>query len=461
MIRKCSVSFAAARGPWIAGLVGALLSVAGGAHGFTDSEVRAIVANERPAAQFPDAGGVWMARQRVVDIDGVGNAVIVEHLLARVFDPAWGAARFAPHRRTYWAEFNALQVARAGVWSSRDQFAPLPQEAVQDQLNPAVGEVGSYSELRESTLAFPPLAAGEVVEIKLVWTCRIPPYDRNVRWLEETFGAEEPVVEQQLVLIMPAAASLDTLALGAPLHRQLRYVDGKREITWMSGNLPPVGGPFVETPWDRVPAAGVTLSPAASRLVYTSMTDWTWAGRFYGAQWEESWRQRSVEADRLATEFTQREPEPRARALAIERHVRDEVRTIAAADRQFGLWPFPASRVALERAGVGRDKSLFLVSLLRSAGLEAYPILVRERADAWADSLPSIAQLDRFIVRTRVPAGDTLWLDPIRRSVPVPAGKGLLFAGPRDPRPDWLGAGLVHFPGLPADEAGSPAGALE
>ena len=132
----------------ILGLIGVLpAAVATVAFAFNEADVHAIVGNTRAVEANPTARGLWMARQRSVEMDGAGNAVITEHLIARVIDPAWGRERFSPYRRIFWGEFTDLAV-RGRIWRSRDASIDLPTDSVGLGDAPQGGGVGSSRNLR-------------------------------------------------------------------------------------------------------------------------------------------------------------------------------------------------------------------------------------------------------------------------------------------------------------------------
>jgi hypothetical protein len=434
----------------ILGLAGLLLSVvAAASFAFEEADVRAIVANTRAVEAHPGARGLWMGRQRTVEMDGVGNTVITEHLLARVIDPSWGREQFSPYRRIFWGEYTELAV-RARIWHSRNEPVELPADSVRLGDAPEGGGVGSYRNLRECRVSVPHLREGEVVELVLTWSCPIPPQDRNIRWIEETFAAEDPVIEQQLVLITPSAMTVSVATEGPPLPTQIYSTGGLRKQTWITGNLQPVAARFIETPWLRVSAPGDTVGAGVTRVLISTLDSWNSAGKYFGARWEDAWNRRSAEIDRFVGNAIGKVDDPRERALALETGVRRDYRALPVSDLVVGTWPPPAALVALEHAGGTRDLALLLVTVLRAAGIEASPVLVRERRDRWDETIPVLAQFDRWVVRARPSGSAPLWLDPVGSPRAIPSGRGLLLAGAQDPAELQQEAGLVDFPGLPA-----------
>jgi hypothetical protein len=414
------------------------------ARAFEPAEVLAIVGNEKKPSDFPGAGGVWMARQRTVEIDGVGNAKIDEHYLARVFDPDWGQRRFGDYTRYYWTQFTMPKTVRARIWHSRTDFVDLPIEAVTDSLSFYARGVPSLGYLRERHMHVPRLNPGDVVELHMKWDIRIPPWDYNVRWLEEVIGDEDPVVEQQLILIHPAAAESKEAVIGPDLASQIYSQGGMWHRRWLTGNLPALTPRLFETPWSRFPMERDTLSANTTRVLFTTFKTWSEAGTYFAPQWADAIGKRSPIMDAAISDILRKEKDPVPRVLAVEKYVQERIRTIPVPWSLLGMHPFDSGSVALDGAGTPRDKDCVLVSLLQLAGLDAVPVLVRARGGLWDESLPCLDQLDRFMARVRLPDGREIWCDPVGPETPLPPSRGLVIAASAAAPPD---SGLIAFPG--------------
>lgn len=427
----------------------ALAAPAGPAFAFEDAEVRAIVGHQVDPAEYQGAGGVWMARQRHVEIDGGGNGRITEHLIARVFDAGWGAERFGPWRRTWAAEQSTkLRVIRARVWTSRTEFTDLPPEAVKEQGAAPAGGCAAVPWMRETIIRFPALEPGQVIELLLRTAAPLPHYERNARWAEETFGAEDPVVEQQFMVTLPAAARLDTALVGTPIRPAVRAFEGYRRYTWMTGNLPAAGARYVETTWARYPQWPDSVTAAFPRISVGTLGDWNWAGRNYGEGWEVGWRTPG-DASELAFRIVRQTSDPFERARAIEALVQDSIATVPVEAADLLPRPaLPAAEVARVRCGTAREKACLLVALLRAAGVEAVPVLVRQRPGPLIEAAPGLSQFDRWLARARIGTME-MWYDPVESATAIPAGRGLLLPGPSDPAALREAGGLVAYPGRP------------
>lgn len=420
------------------------------ARAFEDADVRAIVANAKDPADYPGSGGIWMARSRVVVIDGSGNAVITEHLLARVFDPAWGKATFSPFERTYSSLHTSLSLDHTRIWHSRSESIEVPRETESDSLAAQVRGLSYYSHLRTRRLSFPELKTGDVVEIRLVWTVLTPRDEYNTRWLVDSFGAEEPVVEYQVSVVAPRALNTYMNVLGPQVQRRTSDLEAGKSLRWLTGNLSPVGVHLLETPWSRMPFPGDSLSRDFSSLVFTTVKDWEALSDIYGPFWEAAWNLRTAEIDRVSERANASSSDLTERARYLERFVRDEIRTLDLPDALLGVRPTEAGLIMRAGAAPPRDKACLLVSLLRQAGVQAVPVLVRTRGGLWDPALACPDQLDRYLVRARILGRTELWLDPVGSAQVLPQSVGLIFPGAQEGRAFKGESGLIPFPGLPA-----------
>jgi hypothetical protein len=394
-----------------------------------------------------------MGRDREVRIDGSSTVQVTEHLLARVFDPAWGARRFGPFRRMYNAAFSPLVVHRARIWHSRTEFTDLPRSAVEDSvLLPPRGTAWAQG-LHEIIIRFPKMKPGDVAELLLDWRLEVGLAAPPGRWVEETFGAEEPVVEQQLSITVPGALEASTKTLGPPLQARVYNLEGFKRHVWVTGNLPAIPCRFLEGPLSRVPLPPDSVGAGVSRVLFTTVGDWETLSDVLGSRWQLAWTQHANETDQIVTSVTASLPDLTARAVALEKYTQREIRTLPLPDMALGPFPADVGVVALDKAGTPRDKACLLVTLLRSAGVRAFPVAVHSGGGGWDPEIACPDQLDRYLVRAQIPGRDDLWLDPVGDAPAIPPSKGLLFHGTRE-GPIYGGeAGLVPFPGLAPDKS--------
>ena len=106
--------------------------------------------------------------------------------------------------------------------------------------------------------------------------------------------------------------------------------------------------------------------------------------------------------------------DPVARATAALALVQDRVRYVALLLDNGGLVPAAAGTTWSRRFGDCKGKTVLLLAMLHSLGIEAEPVLVSARAgDGLDQRLPLVAAFDHVLVRAQI-GGVTYWLDGTR-----------------------------------------------
>ncbi len=427
-------------------VVAALLPM-GTASAFEDVEVRAIVRNQVSPEDYPGAGGVWMARLDEITIDGGGGMVGRTHLLARVFDPAWGREQFGPFTIDYWSENQAVVVRKASIYKSPDEAIALPKESVTFVASPLVEGIEPYSALRRLQVDFGELEPNDVVEIVLEKRKRPRGGDFSVQWLVHSFGANDPVIEQQLRLRAPNALKPDITTVG-PRVPSTRYADGgffRRE--WLNGHLAPVDGGVEEALFGRV-QRNPALGDSTGSIVVSS-TGWHYLSKYIGRQWGFILAEDGGELNRTVGDLIEGKDDMIERARVLEEFVQKEIRTLDISTAITGMRPLPCRDVLASEAGTPIDKSMLLLAMLRAAGIDAQPTMVRTKAGVWDEKVACPDQLDRVLLH--VDLGRELWLDPLD-SEALPPSQGFLIGliDPNAPDVDTDALGLFEFPGREA-----------
>jgi hypothetical protein len=143
----------------------------------------------------------------------------------------------------------------------------------------------------------------------------------------------------------------------------------------------------------------------------------------------------------LADSLARSQRDSTGKALAALRFVQDQVRYLGMEGGINGFQPHPSQQTLQQRFGDCKDKSILLVGLLRTMGMNAWPVLVNtsEKGEI-ADALPHPLNFDHCVVKLRL-EGEDYWLDPTIRN------QGGNLKG--NARSDW-GKGLVISEGKEA-----------
>jgi transglutaminase-like putative cysteine protease len=429
-----------------AGAVMSLLALglfAGGAHALEPDEVRAIVRNPATAEDYPGAPGVWLALDRRVEITGTGRIHGFDHVIARVFDPAWGREQFSPYVRTYFNEYQSVTIFRARIWRSPDKYEDLPAEAVSHRPSAIAEGVPAYHKLVDVVVDFPELEPGSTIEILIEFTEITRPGEMNIRSFEFVYGAEEPVIEHGLHLALPSAANPAVETMGT-VYSQPKRMGAHRYFDWLTGNLSPLSHPLENGLVSHSPSPGSAL-PDTTRATVFGWVVWDYLSRYYGRSWQASIGEGDPEITIGIGAIVEGATNTEERIDRVERWVQQEVRTLPLSHQLLGFTPIPPGEIYRSRAGSPCDKAALLVTMLAAVGVRGEPVLVRTRTGPWRRDVAAPEQLDRWMLRVRRADGSERWCDPLESESALPASEGLYII-----IEDESIYGLVPFPGREA-----------
>lgn len=213
---------------------------------------------------------------------------------------------------------------------------------------------------------FPDLQTGDIVVVRY----RIS--QTEVTFFGEFFGDIEvlregvPVREKRRVYVLPKGRELyDYRTNGAP-QREESTVEGRRVWTYRATDLSKIHN----EPWS--PNA-VQLSPTIQISTYA---DWKSFGRWYYNLIEKQF-EATPEMTETVNELTKGLDSEQDKARAVYEWVVRKVRYNA--DWHFGVHgykPFSAGAVFSRCIGDCKDKAILICSMLRIAGVKAYPVII-------------------------------------------------------------------------------------
>lgn len=289
---------------------------------------------------------------------------------------------------------HSLRVIRNG--KALDRLLPNQLRAIQQEKDMDAylynGSITVVSDLQD-------VRVGDMVEYAYTVTGWDPTDDgRFHRKLDLAFSL--PVGYCYTRIIVPAGRDLDLRTTGqAPAERTMRK-NGDTEHIWENKDLPCVTVDDGAPGWfDGYPSLEVSEFKDVAALK-------AWADKLFAVDMRPS-----VElAERI--QRLKELPDTLDRMDSAVAMVQREVRYLGFEDGIGAYRPHPPGAVFDQRFGDCKDKSLLLVSVLRSCGIPAEPALVNSSSGLRLnEELPRPGMFDHCIVKA-MHGGTTYWLDP-------------------------------------------------
>ena len=389
-----------------------------------------ILKNAPTTDDYPGMEGVCMLDEGIVTSVPHGTSTYVVHqrlcLLTHEGIKDYGEVQIPYDSET---EKIHLDYARTITPDGREV---IPNEsAIHEVTLPAAQDAPMYSSIKLYTISMPALEPGAIIDyqvtIKDTQTySEEEESDFSGMWC---FAWGLPVQTSCYVVHVPKELPIRWQVKGVDLAPTVQTDSDTVTYTFLRNDIPAIGYEPYMPDFDA-------LSPLA---VVTSFADWNEVAAWYN----------DLAADRVQTdsdivakvnELTAGVQTPSDKISAIYDFVARKVRYVAIEFGLGGYQPHPAPKTFANRYGDCKDQATLLITMLRTAGFEAYPVLLRvgSGVDVDFDLPPAVQMFNHVIVAVRQGDG-WLFLDPtydLATSSYLPqndqAHHGLLVLGDED-----------------------------
>ncbi|MFH1688705.1 MAG: DUF3857 domain-containing protein [Candidatus Eisenbacteria bacterium] len=419
--------------------VGKVAPVDEGFSQWFDTDVAGLVENAPDKEDYPDASALLLKVQETAEVADDGSVVTTRNKLIKVLTLR-GRERYGNQSFLFNTELSELSLVKGVTTTKMGRVVEVEEDAV-NEVTPAFLEGASmYANVMEKVVSFPVAGPGSTMELQLRGDHQ-PAADGSYSGIEH-MGAMDPLFDASFTIRYPEGAEAPqsvgyTGSLGATT---IRKSADPCEIVYSVSDVPAL----VEE--ENMPPAD-ELYPT---VVYSSYTSWQQPAEFFAGEFFPR-VETSGEIVSRATELTRglSSSEDKTRVLFLD--VATGVRNVHMRLGLGGYAPNDASQVLKNKYADTRDKAVLLISMLRAAGVDAYPALVAGSPDArFTESVPTLKQFSRILVA--LPDGDSYrFLDPFLNDASygfVRWGRGNTSLVVKD---DGSGE-LVDVPGFRASE---------
>ncbi len=367
-------------------------------------------------AAAPLAAATLLERMIDVEVRPDGSVLERTHLRVRLDGPG-DFARWSPYY-VYLDDNRELTSLEASETGPDGKTVKVSRRDLDTRQLAGRDELHSSRSFR--TVAFPPIAAGSVLAMD--YTVKETPWFPG----GEIHLGSEDAIESLRVSVHGAGAGWRWRVDGSlPGLAQQESTGG---VTVTASHLPALAPP--------AKAPDSASEGAVLRYAWGAAAGWDGVGRWFEGLLTQVPRN-AEPVRRKARELMASQATRRQRMEALVDFARRQVRYVAVEVGIGGYRPAPPQQVMERLWGDCKDKALLLTDLLREAGIEAYPALIRlDPGDRVDREFPSPFQFNHMIVAVPV---EGLGLDA---GVPVADGFLFLDATQREGGLEWLNPGV-------------------
>lgn len=404
-----------------------------------DVDVADLTENAPTREDYPDASAVFLHVQEGAELMDDGSVVTTRNKLIRVLSLR-GRERYSNQSFLYNTDVEELELLKGVTTTKMGRVVEVEGDAINDVTPAFLEDATIYSNVMSRVFSFPVAGSGSTMELQLREN-REPAPDGSFSGIEY-MGAEDPILAAEFSVSYPD---------GSPEPASVGFTGGLGQVTVEKTASPGeisyrVEGVPALVEEEHMPPVN-QLYP---RVFYSSYGGWDEPAAFFAGQFFPHVDTGGDVAARVA-ELTDGMTSEGDIVRAVFLDVATDVRNIHLALGLGGYEPNDASQVLSNKYADTRDKAVLLISMLRAAGVSAYPALVSGTTGAtFVESVPTLKQFSRILVA--LPDGDGYgFLDPFMDDAAygfVRWGRGNTALVVKD---DGTGE-LVDVPGFDADE---------
>jgi tetratricopeptide (TPR) repeat protein len=270
-----------------------------------------------------------------------------------------------------------------------------PASSVEDESSAITRQAPEYSDYREKHVAVKGLGPGDVLEYHVEYQVTSPLAPGQF-WLASSFDTAEIVLDEEIEVSVPEGRAVKVHS--TTVQPTVTDQNGRRVYLWKTKNLELNEHPRLYQA-GRAPAPDVLLSSFEN---WAQVGDW-WKGL------ESPRAAATAQITQKAAELTKGLTTEEAKLRAIYSYVALNFHYISIS---FGIGryqPHAASDVLSNQYGDCKDQFTLLASLLKAAGIQAWPALINA-TQRLEPSVPSPGQFDHVISVARL-GQKLVWMD--------------------------------------------------
>lgn len=381
----------------------------------TDEKIRDLIAAAGEAEDYPGSGYVSVLERTDVTVEETGLAHFRRYSIEKILTPK-GALERSVMRFDYDPASNFISIERTRIFRASGEVENVDLSRVVDLFQPASM---IYWGGRMKVLELPRLSVGDAVEIETYKKgFEIAYLDEGVTVGSESpdeeryvppmrghfydvvhFRADHPIKEKRYDLHVPPGKPIRYRVYNGPLYSEQRFDDkGTHYSFWIYDSQPLPSEPRSAEASDVVP-----------KLVVATLSSWQEKSRWFAAIHDTIYND-NEEIRQLVKKLVSGKKTDVEKVAALQHWAAQEIRYSGISmGKGEGYTHHPGKMTFADRCGVCKDKAGMLITLMRSAGYEAWPALTM--AGARVEEVPA-DQFNHSVVAWKRPDGTYTMLDP-------------------------------------------------
>ena len=357
---------------------------------------------------FPESDAVVIKNEGQMEIKKNGEALFTEHGIIKIFSDT--DQRYSRQSLPFNNSVKIINIKARTINENGEKFVLDKNQITEKSM---FSEYVLYSDAKVKEFNFPRVERNSVVEYEYKFLLKSLLY-----WHDWFFQDEIPVIYSKYILKIPKDLGFKFKVVNDQVEPQIKPGDEEKELVfiWKAKDKRALKKETFMPPLSDV-ASRLAFSPSAFKMkdkIYPSKT-WDYVARWY-SELSSGNAIAEKKTKELAFRLTSNLTSKRKKVKAIYEWVQKHIRYVSIAIGTGAFKPHSCQDVLDYKYGDCKDMSSFLIALLKTIGIEAFPTLISTKGHRRVlQDMPKPRQFDHVMVVVLLD-GEYLWLDPACRN---------------------------------------------
>ncbi len=334
--------------------------------------------------RFPDANAIIILSEKSYELLDSKKATESTSYLVKVLNNK-GREKYSDHKVPFNKEKEELSLTQGGTYRKDLTYADIEKKAINDVTPIELANATIYANFLNRVFSLPIVEPGNTIYMSFKKNINLSSDDD----LSDTvyFQFDEPLMKKVLTIVIPNEKKLMYKVLN--MNKSIQIEKGDKATKYI---LTVTDMPQIKREESMPP-----MSEVASRVLFSTSTTWDDATKplrdnFFKASTV------TPEISSCVRELTKNCSTTEEKQRAIALFIAQKVRSISLPLGYDGYKAHNADVVLKNKYGDCRDKTVLFVTLLKAAGIEAFPALVNSDYTPIEKEVPTLKQFDTIIV---------------------------------------------------------------
>jgi hypothetical protein len=374
----------------VAKLIPALLAVLFLAVQAYCSDYSDLIKGSPDNSKFPDANAIIILSEKSYELLDSGRATESTAYLVKVLNNK-GREKYSDHKIPFNKEKEELSLINAGTYRKDLTFEEIEKKAINDVTPIELSNATIYANFLNRVYSLPIVDPGNTIFLSLKKNIKLSPGDD----LSDTvyFRFDEPLLRKVMTIVIPNDRKLAYKILNMKKDMQIEKGAKTTKYTLTVTDMPQIRREESMPPFTEI----------ASRVIFSTSTTWDEAAKPFRDGFFKACAV-TPEISSCVSDITKNCAGTDEKKRAISIFIAQKVRTINLPLGYDGYKAHSADMVLRNKYGDCRDKTALFITMLKAAGIEAYPALVSSDYTPIEKEVPTLKQFDTILVA--LPSGD-------------------------------------------------------